>query len=257
MEHFLAKIVNGDGADLTKVPSCHYKLVRYSRGKFSGPALSITRRGKSITIKGSLDYEDILGWLVLSAFSDQDEITALGAIIVYGNPAPILEKAFPAEKLVQVAVVDKKKRFRIELQGTWLKRELVKPFEYFHKYRSSWLVKLSLEGTKSISFSAKAKLPQNKGEYSFDKAIKFCSAKLPNTETVLESVVNALLPDASGELKKFKKITLENEYDIEDIVIPEDSKISNKRLAAVRKGTLKRKFVIDGTESEIEYKLEV
>jgi hypothetical protein len=49
----------------------------------------------------------------------------------------------------------------------------------------------------------------------------------------------------------FKEITIENRYTINDISIPATAK--DKRLEAVRKGTLVRRITIDGELKNLQY----
>ena len=92
MQHFLAKIIASNGNDLSSDKLVHNRLVRYSKGEFDGPALKVTRKGKSITIKASLDYENIIGFLVASTMhSGANDLE--GNITVFEDPADAMKRA--------------------------------------------------------------------------------------------------------------------------------------------------------------------
>lgn len=254
MQHFLSKIIASKGSDLSADPSVHYRFVRYSKGIFDGPAIKLTIRGKSITIKGSPDYEDILGFLVASSITS-DDILVSGNVLCFEDPKGIVESTVPPGKMDQITIVKKKTNYLIDITGTWNSDELLGIYSAFQELRGYILLKISLESDKSVSFTVKTKPPKNTGEYDFEKVIKFCTAKLANNEGIASKIIEALLPDFKGKVSKFKEVIIENKYDIKDITIPPDAK-GNKRLAAIRNGTITRNVSIDRktTSSEVNFK---
>ncbi|MFX0099723.1 MAG: hypothetical protein ACFFCS_09080 [Candidatus Hodarchaeota archaeon] len=247
MQHFLSKIVGSKGSDLSKDPSVHYRFVRYSKGIFNGPALKLTKRGKSITIKGSPDYEDICGFFVASSITS-DDILVNGNVLCFEDPKALVESTIPPGKMAQLNIVKKKTNYLMEVTGTWNQDDLLKIYSAFQGLRGYILLKISLEGDKSISFTVKTKPPKNTGEYDLEKVVKFCSAKIPSNEEMVTMVIDELLPDFKDKISKFKSITIENKYEIKDITIPPDAK-GNKRLAAIRSGTITRNVDIDEQKS--------
>jgi len=264
MDHFLTKIIKSNGVDLSKDKSVHIRFVRYSKGIFDGPALKITRKGKSIAIKASLDYENILGFLVASLMH-ADTVELEGNITTFEDPAPMMEIAIPAGKQGQVLVNEKKATWVLTFSGSWTKTELLKIHTAFDQLRGYILLSMASGGDTSTSFEVKDKIPQPKKstgskkvgtdeEADMDKiakAIKFCTAKFSNEPTIAKEVLDVLVPDMKQDASNFKEIVIENNYTISDISIPANAK--DKRLEAIRKGILSRKVAIDGKAREQTY----
>jgi hypothetical protein len=251
MEHFLTKIINNDGADLSTDKSVHGKFVRFSKGQFEGAALKAIRRGKVMTIKATVDYEYILGYLALEIIPGS-QLDLDGNMTVFDDPAEAIATSIPADKKDSISVDKKKTNWIVSIEGTWDKEQAKSLFETFAQLRGYILLCVSVEGDKSTSFTVKSKPPQNKGEFDFDKAIAFSTLKVPNTAENVDRITTALFPDFKEETEGFKEITVENTYDITDITIPDDS-AENKRIAAIRKGTLTRKLTIDEKETKKEF----
>ncbi|MHA1714431.1 MAG: hypothetical protein ACTSXP_02205 [Promethearchaeota archaeon] len=254
MEHFLIKMINNPEKDLSKDNTVHKRFVRFSRGIFQGPALKIDKTTKKITIRGSTDYEDILSHLVLKAMPF-DKVTVSGKIFAFDDPNFILQEKINPEIIEKMSITRKKnKGWIIVIEDTISREDLSNIYSEFNQLRGYVLLKLSVEDTKDFSFTVKQKIPENKGEYEYDRAIKFCTARMSNTKENESEVLDALLPDFKDEIKqKYKTIKLENNYNIEDIEIPDDAK-TNKRLAAIRKGVLIRNinvFSSKKTDNEI------
>jgi hypothetical protein len=259
MEHYIATIIASKNKDLSSNPLVHNRFVRYSKGSFDGPTLKITRKGKSITVKGGVDYENILGFLVLSAIK-ASEITVAGNITAFEDPALVMRDL---PKQDQIILDEKTNFWAMEFSGTWTKPELTKVYDIFDQRRGYILLSLSDSADPSISFTVSAKVPRPKkatGKADDDeatetdkvaKAVKFSAAKFPNEPGISNAILDALLPDMKKEALNFKEITIENRYTINDISIPATAK--DKRLEAVRKGTLVRRITIDGELKNLQY----
>ena len=267
LEHFLAKIIASNGEDLSSDKLVHNRFVRYSKGEFDGPALKATRKGKSITVKASLDYENILGFLVATTMhSGTNDLE--GNITVFEDPRNAMNLAIPAAKQSQVEMDAKKAGWILEFSGSWTKDETLKIYDTFDSVRGYILLSQSSGDDAVTSFTVKSKVPQPKksskassskvdvdeAAESADKiagAIKFSTAKLTNDAAATAAVIEALVPDAKQEASSFKEIMIENDYTITDITIPSNAK--DKRLEAIRKGVLVRKITIDGKSKTQEY----
>ncbi|MBU4265649.1 MAG: hypothetical protein L6243_05505 [Candidatus Altiarchaeales archaeon] len=57
----------------------HNKFVKYSKGEFSGPYISIKKAGAFLKISSSADYVNILGMLLVGTFSGSLKVD--GAIL--------------------------------------------------------------------------------------------------------------------------------------------------------------------------------
>lgn len=265
MEHFLTKIIASNGEDLSSDKLVHNRFVRYSKGEFDGPVLKATKKGKSITIKASLDYENILGFLVASSMrSNTNDLE--GNITAFEDPANTMKFAIPANKNDQVDVDAKKTDWILEFSGSWTKDEVLKIYDTFDSLRGYILLSQSSGDDATTSFTVKSKVPQPKKSSKATKvdtdeatetadkisgAIKFSTAKLANEAGTIAAVIEALVPDAKQEASNFKEIIIENDYTITDITIPSNAK--DKRLEAIRKGVLVRKITIDGKSKTQEY----
>lgn len=251
MDHFLGRIIAAQGADLSADMSVHNKLVRYSKGTFNGPALKLSIKGKTITIKGSVDYENALGALVIDT-TTAPEVSLEGNIIAFEDPSALISKHFPRNEL---STSSKGAKWIVIPSGTWRKEDAARLFAEFSKCHGYVLVKVTVPGDKAQSFTVKTKIPNNKGEYELDKATGFCTAKLANDESCRKRVMDMLIPDHVETALRGKDIVIENTYDIESLAIPQGSTIANKRLAAIRKGALHRRVEIDGKETRGTFKL--
>ncbi len=262
MEHYLATIVAGKGADLSAIKPVHNRFVRYSKGTFDGPTAKITRKGKSITVKAGLDYENIIGFLVLSAIKS-GTVGVEGNITAFEDPRPAMGAAIPAARQDQVMMDEKKNNWILDFTGDWTKAELNKIYDIFDQRRGYVLFSLSDSGDSSTSFKVNPKVPRPKKssgkgdeEEASDadkiaKAVKFSTAKFPNEPGISGTILDALLPDVKKEAANYKEVTIENIYTINDIAIP--AAAPDKRLAAIRKGVLVRKITIDGATKSIQY----
>nr|MDO8086418.1 hypothetical protein [Candidatus Sigynarchaeum springense] len=262
MEHYLSTIIAAKGADLSANKPVHNHFVRYSKGTFEGPTAKISRRGKSITVKAGIDYENILGILVLSNIKS-GPVSVEGNITAFEDPRPVMGDVIPAAREGQVLMDEKKNSWILDFTGDWTKAELNKIYDIFDQRRGYILLSLSDAADSSISFKVSSKPPQpkkgsGKGEVEdaneadkIAKAVKFSTAKFPNEPGISAAIIDALLPDAKKEAVNSKEITIENAYTISDIVIPASA--VDKRLAAVRKGVLVRKITIDGATRSFQY----
>jgi hypothetical protein len=263
MEHYLSTILAAKGKDLSAIKPVHNRFVRYSKGSFDGPTMKLTRKGKSITVKAGVDYENILGFLVFSNIK-ANEVSVEGNITAFEDPKPAMGAAIPAAKQDQVLMDEKTNNWTLEFTGNWTKPELTKIYDVFDSRRGYILLSLSDAADSSISFKVSPKPPRPKkkadGKSDDDeasdtdkiaKAVKFCTAKLPNEPGTLASVLEMLLPDVKKEAANFKDVTIENIYTINDITVPATAK--DKRIEAIRKGVMVRKITIDGVTKSIEY----
>lgn len=252
-KHFLVRMMEAEDKNFSKVPGVHYKFIRYSRNTpnniWDGPACQINRRGKTIYLKGSQDYEEILSLLVLETANDK-KFELNGNIYLFEDAKEIIEETIPDNRKGQIDI-EKKKRYDIlTISGEWTADEAKNVYETFKDVRGYSLVKVSVEGETTPSFTVKKKPPQNKGEYDLAKVLKFCKAKLENTDENAKKVLDAIVPEV--DVVDFKKITVENKYDIQKIGLPKDYE-GDARVAAIRKGIIKRVFEVDGESNSTEF----
>jgi hypothetical protein len=92
-----------------------------------------------------------------------------------------------------------------------------------------------------------------------NKRIGFCTGYLENTPTNFDNMLDNIIPDLYSELpKKWKSIILQNNYRINEIILPKDVKDTKLlRILAIRKGKLFRTAEIDNEIIEKQYSITV
>ncbi len=246
MEYFINKIIQANGSDLSSSVFVHNRFVRFSKGEFEGPALKATRKGKTVTIKATVDYENLLGFLAIE-FMQGNVISLDGTFTAFEDPSNTIAACIPAGKREFVSVDAKKSTWIVNITGNWNKEEAIAIYEAFNNVRGYILLKVSSDNDKVTSFTVKTKPPQNKGDFDFENAIKFSTLKLPNDGQSLSAILELIVPDVAREANQFKELVVRNSYKVDDIIIPKDTKDGkDKRLSAQRKGTITRKIEVDG-----------
>jgi hypothetical protein len=207
----------------------HQKFVKYSKGAFSGPTLSIKKTGDNLKINGSYDYADAVAGVILK--NSPGTIKAAGTI--YSRTEIKTPYSTKAKKKLGVCIIE----IKAEADASALKTL------YEQSKDATFLIDIEASGAK---MKAKKK-PPKPGSGSDDQ---FFSATIPGT--MIGAVMTDLFFDA--QKKDFKEAKISHAYQINEIVIPEEYKkdAAKARLMAKRKGTLKRKVEIDGVATETE-----
>jgi hypothetical protein len=207
----------------------HQKFVKYSKGTFAGPVITVKKAGNNLKINGSYEYADTLAGLILRGVS--------GKIIVAGN---ILSKN---EIKTALAVKSKKKLgvYNTEIKGETDAKTLLDL--YNANKEATFYVDLQAEKAK---LKTKKKPPRAGSE----KDEEFFSAVLD--ASMADAVANDVCFDCAK--KDYKELKISHEYTISELAIPEEYKNdpAKARLNAKRKGTLRRKIEIDASMSETE-----
>jgi hypothetical protein len=257
--HFLKKVV--ENPDLEKPAENHMEVHRhfnrYSRGTFSGPAIKIKKYSTKLTLKGSLEYEDIIQEIVIRTLND-GEIDVKGKVISIDDISFIINQLNLNWNLKEST--GKIKKYKAEFNDKLNKEKLLKAIEEFRK--NSFLL-LSFNKNKYCRVSTKTSLPRpskkNPIDDNIDKKVSFCSGYIINNDNNLEMVINELLPDFRDELpKEWDQFSLTNTYNINEIKIPKninDSKML--RIMAIRKGKLIRNLQINDQVIEKQYSITV
>ncbi len=207
----------------------HQKFVKYSKGAFSGPAVTVKKAGNSLKINGSYEYADTLAGLILRSIS--------GKIGAAGN---ILSKN---EIKSGLAVKSKKKLgiYNTEIKGEADAKELLDLYDS-NKEATFYL---DLQSDKA-KLKTKKKPPRSGSE----KDEEFFSATLD--ASMADAVANGICFDCAK--KDYKEMRITHEFTISELVIPEEYKNdpAKARLNAKRRGTIKRKTEVDGAVQETE-----
>lgn len=240
-----------------EVPDIHRRFVKYSKGAFPGPSLKIKITKPKITIKASFDYDDAMLFIALQAVSAKT-LQVSGSIISGEDFSPILKKNnFPPEFKV-VESKGQAKNFKVEI-----KEEVEISTESLQKALSdlfnSCYVLLSFVSKESdVSYKCKSKPPTpNKKDPSDDdpeKRLGFATLTLANKPENFKLIKEILIPEEKMVLSNPKEITIENNYEIEDLEMPKNEKDSRLiRIKTKRKGKLKRMITVDGKEFVFQY----
>ena len=250
---WVAKIINGNADEFT-----HAKLVKYGIGTHPGPRIKLSLSKTSIKFKADLDQEkDLIRGYLLGAPRGSHKVK--GTIITYTN------RKDEYAQLNMPLTWSQSKGKGTPVYKT--KVDEVAPIEdikaLFDMDDPTTFYLLSInprEGTKPWKISTKTSFPKGgpKGdeEGSDEKDPVFTKGSLGNTDEVLQYIIDTYMPDFRDKVgSKTKKITIRNNFVIENIQIPKDSTLSfsEKRRLAKKLGKLVRLVTIDGTDYTHEY----
>ncbi len=207
----------------------HQKFVKYSKGAFSGPAITVKKTGTSYKINGTHEYADALAGLIFR--NSQDKIKVSGNI--FSKSEIKTELASKSKKRMGV--------YNTEIKGEADAATLLNLYE---RARDTAFY-LDIESGKA-KLKTKKK-PPRPGSGGDDE---FCTASID------ASLGDALAKDICFDCqnKDYKELSITHLFQINEIVIPEEYKsdAAKARLYAKRKGTVKRKVEIDGVATETE-----
>ncbi len=250
--NFLKEIFRGN----SEQDYIHQKFVKYGRGEFEGPAITVKKTGNSINVKGSYDYSNILGWIIAKNSSQNlirgqsprsSETKGLGLKI----SGSIISKNLTEVSLEGYGIkpVKSKKKsgiFTFDIKGVFSSGSIKNLYEDLKD--SAILFDISSE---KGNLKTKKKIP-NPGA-KMDR--QFCSASL-NSSALNEIANEIIFDDGVGE---FKEIKMSHRYLINELLIPEEYKNdpATARVKAKRKGIIKRILEIDGKITGKEHDLMV
>lgn len=198
----------------------HMQFVRFSRGIFENRAIvSISRNGK---IKISGTYDAATDMALFAAFLAK-KINVSGVLM-------------SREEIPEFKGEKKKGLFVYELNQSITYEQL----ERISKNAFAMLFDCSMEG---ISLKTKKTLPKPSPKSAAKVNDKFCVAKLDIK--FWPQVKEEFLFD----LPEGKKYYISNKYEINELILPENEKNSEKlRLLTKRKGKVTRKSIVDSKE---------
>ncbi|MBN1214015.1 MAG: hypothetical protein JXA99_01100 [Candidatus Lokiarchaeota archaeon] len=256
--HFLNQIIENP---ILKNPAkehmdVHRHFYRFSKGIFIGPAIEIRRTSSKISFKASLEYEDIIQEFVVEAIPG-DSISVTGLLFTGRDINDTLKEIGLHWKLK--ASTGKTKNYKADIKGEVDKTVLLKAIEIIRE--SGYLLLSCVAADKSSKVTTNKRLPQpskkKPEEDDIAQRIGFCKGDIPNTKNNLEKVIENLIRDFKSELNEnWKKITILNNYKIEDLELPKNEKNSMMlRIMAIRKGKLIRTVTIDDESYEKQYSI--
>ncbi|MHA1149261.1 MAG: hypothetical protein ACTSR8_13565 [Promethearchaeota archaeon] len=255
--HFLEELVNNPKLDdpANKHQNIHRHFYRYSRGEFLGPALKITQTKSRITLRGSVEYEDLIQEIILNCISEK-ELQVKGTLISGANISDKLLNLGLEWSLVKST--GKTKNYKAKFEDVVNTGTLLEAINIF-RHSSYLLISFNLNPTCKVTTKANIPQPSKKKVEDDDvnKRISFCTGVINNTENNLQFVLKRCVPDFKEDIpKNWKNIIVLNNYNIEEIILPKNVKDSRLlRIMAVRKGKLFRSINIDGELIEKQYSL--
>lgn len=234
--NFLKEIFYGD----QNQEYIHQKFVKYGKGEFEGPAITVKKTGNSINVNGSYDYSNILGWIIAKNSSQNLKIS--GSIISKN----LTEVSLEGYGIKPVKSKKKSGIFTFDIKGVFSSGSIKNLYEDLKD--SAILFDISSE---KGNLKTKKKIP-NPGA-KMDR--RFCSASL-NSSALNEIANEIIFDDGVGE---FKEIKMSHRYLINELLIPEEYKNdpATARVKAKRKGIIKRILEIEGKITGKEHDLMV
>ena len=235
----------------------HRHFYRYSKGDFIGPALKITLTKARITLKGSHEYEDLIQEIVVRSM-DGNDIDINGVLITGSDINDDLQNLGLDWNLKKST--GKAKNYKAEVSDKITAQVLLKIIE---KFRINSYLLLSFNVNPTCKVTTKKRIPQPSKkkveEDDISKRIQFCAGVINNTQENLKLIINLALSDFKADLpNQFKKLTLLNNYKIDEIILPKDVKNSMLlRILAIRKGKMFRSLQCDGDIIEKQYNIVV
>ncbi|MHA2325135.1 MAG: hypothetical protein ACXACB_07035 [Promethearchaeota archaeon] len=233
--HFLKKLIKTPNLDnpAKKHIDVHRHFYRYSKGEFIGPALKITKTKTRLTLKGSIEYEDLILEAVANTVSE-NEVEIKGKLISGSDVNDVITNLGFDWDLKKSS--GKTKNFKADILSKTLRETLLESIEAF---RSSSYYLISFNVNPTCKVTTKKNVPQH--------------------DININLVLDLALTDFKSDLhEKWKSIIIKNNYKITEIILPDH--IENwglKRILATRIGKLTRSIEVDGEIIEKQYSITV
>jgi hypothetical protein len=254
---WISKIIKGTPDEFV-----HAKLVKYGLGTHPGPRTRITLSKPTIKFKADLDQEkDFLKCYVMSAPSGPHKVK--GIIITYSDRTEnfgqlMMPISWSKSKGKGAPVFKAKVDESAPLQDIKALFDIDDPTTFY-------LLSLNPKtGAKPWKIQIKTSFPKGgpteEDDETESKDPVFTRGALENTPEVLEFIIDNYLPDLRGKVgPKTRDIWIRNNFEIKDIQIPDDPKMTfqEKRKQAKKQGKLIREVSIDGESFTTEYEFVV
>ncbi len=212
----------------------HERFVRYGKGEFKGPVLTVKKLGKGVKVTGSWEYAT--GLAVILAGASQT-VQVKGLVFAKRDLSQILPDFLSVLK-------EKKKKslYNAEVSGEFD----ADAFKGLYSMIPDAVLLLDVVAGKN-KLKSKKKLPKP-GSKQIES---FCSASFD--KTILEAVNSELLFDVSTD---YSELVVTHNIFVDDIVPPVGvTDPARIRMEAKRKGKLERIVLVDGKESKSSIEL--
>lgn len=250
---WVSKIINGTPDEFV-----HAKLVKYGIGSHPGPRARITFSKPTIKFKADLDQEKyFLEAYMLGAPPGQHKVK--GMIITYTDRTTEFEKlTMPLSWTVSKGKGSPVYKAKVDESAPLAD---IKALFDVDDPTTFYLLSLNpRDGSKPWKITTKTSFPKGgpaeENEDSGSKDPVFSKGSLGNTPKTFEHILDSYLPDVRDKIgSKSKDVWVKNNFEIFDIKIPDDPKLSfaEKRKLAKKKGKLIREVIIDGESHLMEY----
>lgn len=250
---WISKIINGTPDEFV-----HARIVKYGIGFHPGPRARINLSKPSIKIKTDLDQEKgFLKGYVQGAPTGQHKVK--GTIITYSD-----RTAEFGALMMPISWTKSKGKgtpvFKAKIDESAPIEDIKALFDVDDPTTFYLLSLNPRNGTKPWKIDTKTSFPKGgPKEEEEDTVVKdpvFSKGAIGNNPETLGYILDAYLPDFRDKVgPKTKDIWIRNNFEILDIEIPDDPKLSfsEKRRLAKKRGKLIREITIDGEDFTQEY----
>lgn len=213
----------------------HSKFIRYSKGEFVGPLMTIKFQKNKVRVNGSFHLVDELLKIVADKLGNQT-VAAKGSLVWNQD----LESLFNKLGVQYEKVTKSRGIFKYVLNNEIQLKDFVEEF-------SSYKLLLSFK-TPDISYTCKKAFPNPNKEFGDD----FCKVILPIE--MADLIKQEFLFDLEEDVKQ---VQVRHKLDINDIILPEVDDFALARKLAKRTGTITRTLIIgdETKESQIDFKV--
>lgn len=215
-------------------PWVHKKFVRYGKGEFDGPTLSVKKSKDSVKINASVGYASSLVRIISQTPSD---VTVKGSIFAKRDVTDVIGQYIEISKSS-----GKKGLYSVDVSGTIASGKLDELCDKIPD--ADFLVDVSA-GRQKLKCKKKLPKPGSKIDDGF------CSAELSMDS--MDFIFDELLFDL--EKTDFNEIGITHRYTITELVAPDDIRKdpARFRVEAKRQGVIRRTVTIDKDKKETEH----
>jgi hypothetical protein len=276
MKHYLTKLI-----DKAADESTHRRFIKFSKGTFpnGGPVLNVLNKKNMLTINGSFEYEDLIGYFVAVHLPDSSyKVTGN----IYTQPRVSLDSiqdklaGLPLDREWEPGKRDLKKLFMYPMNSTFTPREII---QIYDRLSDDCFLLLSIAPEKGKDWAVKTddKIPPLKKTFGKvdpftdckeEKKVKcknvvlcektgicladrtkFCKTKTSQLKTEeLDHFMKLFIPDFPDLPQTFNELLIVNNYEISDFYFPEnkDSLPPQELREKIKKvGVIERTVYID------------